>query len=260
MKYDIIKPVRNLRKGYSELNDKYTFEKLSDTVWVCASEDHRFGTDAFLLTDFTGYKRNDLVCELGTGCGIISLIMSRENAPSKIYAVDIQENAIEQLKLGIEKSGLTNIEPVCADLKVLWEGAPLGKCSLVVCNPPYKAANAGIESTLTSQRIARHEILCDIYDVCRAASKLLKFGGRLCMCNRPERLGDVISAMKAADIEPKLLRFVSNTPEQAPWLFLIEGKKGGKSYMKVAPQLYMQGKDGYSDEVKKIYRLTGEER
>jgi tRNA1(Val) A37 N6-methylase TrmN6 len=80
------------------------------------------------------------------------------------------------------------------------------------------------------------------------------------MCNRPERLGDVISAMKAADIEPKLLRFVSNTPEQAPWLFLIEGKKGGKPYMKVAPQLYMQGKDGYSDEVKKIYRLTGEER
>ena len=80
------------------------------------------------------------------------------------------------------------------------------------------------------------------------------------MCNRPERLGDVISAMKAADIEPKLLRFVSNTPEQAPWLFLIEGKKGSKPYMKVAPSLFMQGEDGYSDEVKKIYKLTGEGR
>lgn len=235
-----------------------TFERLSDTVWVCASSDHRFGTDAFLLADFTEYKRNDLVCELGTGCGIISLIMSRENAPSRIYAVDIQENAIEQLKLGIEKSRLENIVPVCTDLKTLWDDAPLGRCSLVVCNPPYKAANAGIESTLTSQRIARHEILCDINDVCRAADRLLKFGGRLCMCNRPERLSDVISAMKSNHIEPKLLRFVSNTPEQAPWLFLIEGKKGSKPYMKVAPQLYMQGKDGYSDEVKKIYRLNGE--
>ena len=132
----------------------YSFEKLSESIYVCASEDHRFGTDAFLLTDFTNYKRNDLVCELGTGCGIISLIMSRENAPRQIYAVDIQENAIEQLKLGIEKSNLTNIVPVCADLKVLWDEAPLGKCSLVVCNPPYKAANAGIESVLTSQRIA----------------------------------------------------------------------------------------------------------
>ena len=200
------------------------------------------------------------MCELGTGCGIISLIMSRENAPSEIYAVDIQENAIEQLKLGIEKSGLTNIIPVCADLKELWDGAPLGRCSLVVCNPPYKAANAGIESALTSQRIARHEVLCDINDVCCAAAKLLKFGGRLCMCNRPERLADVIAAMRENDIEPKLLRFVSNTPEQAPWLFLIEGKKGSKPYMKVAKPLYMQGENGYSDEVKKIYRLNSDER
>ena len=247
-------------RNETDLNSEYSFEKLSDTVWVCASEDHRFGTDAFLLTDFTKYKKNDLVCELGTGCGIISLIMSRENAPSKIYAVDIQENAIEQLKLGIEKSGLSNIVPVCADLKILWDDAPLGKCSLVVCNPPYKAANAGIESGPTSQRIARHEILCNINDVCRAASRLLRFGGRLCMCNRPERLADVISAMKANDIEPKLLRFVSNRPDQAPWLFLIEGKKGSKPYMKVAPSLYMQGDDGYSDEVKKIYRLNSDER
>ena len=80
------------------------------------------------------------------------------------------------------------------------------------------------------------------------------------MCNRPERLADVISAMKANDIEPKLLRFVSNRPDQAPWLFLIEGKKGSKPYMKVAPSLYMQGDDGYSDEVKKIYRLNSDER
>jgi len=235
--------------------EKYTYEKLSDNIWVCASEDHRFGTDAFLLSDFTNYKRNDLVCELGTGCGIVSLIMSRKEPPKKIYAVDIQENAIEQLRLGIEKSRLTNIIPVCADLKTLWDTAPFGQCSLVVCNPPYKAANAGIESKLTSQRIARHEILCNINDVCRAADRLLKFGGRLCMCNRPERLGDVITAMKSNNIEPKLLRFVSNTPEQAPWLFLIEGKKGSKPYMKVAPQLYMTGDNGYSDEVKKIYKL-----
>lgn len=234
----------------------YSFEKLSENIYVCASEDHRFGTDAFLLADFTKYKRNDLVCELGTGCGIISLIMSREEPPKKIYAVDIQENAIEQLKLGMEKSVLSNeIIPVCADLKELWDDAPLGKCSLVVCNPPYKAASAGIESALTSQRIARHEILCNIDDVCKAASKLLKFGGRLCMCNRPERLADVISAMKKYDIEPKTLRFVNNTPDQAPWLFLIEGMKGSKPFMKVLKPLYMQGENGYSDEVKKIYKL-----
>ena len=80
------------------------------------------------------------------------------------------------------------------------------------------------------------------------------------MCNRPERLADVIAAMRENDIEPKLLRFVSNTPEQAPWLFLVEGKKGSKPYMRVEKPLYMQGENGYSDEVKKIYRLNSDER
>ncbi len=127
--------------------------------------------------------------------------------------------------------------------------------SLVTCNPPYKAANAGIESNLTAHKIARHEVLCKIEDVCRAASRLLKFGGRLCLCNRPERLGDVISAMKNNNIEPKRLRFVSKNPESAPWLFLIEGKKGSKPFMKVLPQLYVWNSSGYTGELQEIYRM-----
>ncbi|MDO5558784.1 MAG: methyltransferase [Oscillospiraceae bacterium] len=234
---------------------EYSYERLAEDIWVCTSENHRFGTDAFLLTDFTKYKKKDIVCELGTGCGIIPMIMSRVDPPQMIYAVDIQENAIEQLNLGIKKSRAANIIPVCADLKVLWDSAPLGNCTLVVCNPPYKAADAGIQSGIMSQKIARHEIMCGIDDVCLAASRLLRFGGRLCMCNRPERLPDVITAMKNNDIEPKRLRFVSNNPSQAPWLFLIEGKKGSKPFMNIEKQLYMQGENGYSDEVKRIYRI-----
>ena len=232
-----------------------SYEKLSETIYVYSGKEHRFGTDAFLLADFSEYKKNDSVCDLGTGCGIIPLIMSRREPPSKIYAVDIQEKAIEQLKCGIEKSKLENIYPICADIKELWADAPLGRLSLVTCNPPYKAANAGIESALTAQRIARHEVLCNIFDVCRAAAKLLKFGGRLCMCNRPERLGDVISAMQENDIEPKRLRFVSKTPDDAPWLFLIEGKKGAKPFLKVLPQLYVRDGSGFSEEMKKIYMI-----
>ena len=137
------------------------FERLSEDVFVCASDNHRFGTDAFLLTHFSEYKQKDIVCDLGTGCGIIPLIMSRELPPKKIYAVDIQQNAIDQLNAGLEKSvGIDFIEPVCADLKDLWKDAPIGKCSLVTCNPPYKATNAGMESLIPSPRIARHEIMC----------------------------------------------------------------------------------------------------
>lgn len=229
------------------------FEKLSENLSICVSEEHGFGTDAFLLTHFSEYKSKDIACDLGTGCGIIPMIMQRKNPPAVTYAVDIQSQAIEQLKISVEKSGVDSIVPVCADLKVLWDGAPLEKCSLVTCNPPYKAANAGIESELDAHKIARHEILCDINDVCAAAQRLLKFGGRLCICNRPERLADVISAMRNNNIEPKKLRFVSKNPSTAPWLFLIEGKKGSKPFMKIMPQLYIWNENGYTEEVQAIY-------
>lgn len=231
----------------------YSMEKLTDDIFVCASSEHRFGTDAFLLTYFSNYRMKDKVCDLGTGCGIIPMIMQKKNPPQITYAVDIQESAIEHLKKGIEASNVKNIIPVLADLKILWDNAPLSMLDLVICNPPYKAANAGIESNITAQKIARHEIMCSINDVCRSASKLLKFGGRLCMCNRPERLADVITAMKSNNIEPKRIRFVSNNPEQSPWLFLIEGKKGSKPFLRIEPPLYMK-----SNELKEIYQIGKE--
>lgn len=237
---------------------EYSFEKLTDKIYVCASTNHRFGTDAFLLTHFSNYRRKDKVCDLGTGCGIIPLLMQRKMPPQITYAVDIQADAIEQLKFGIEKSEVENIVPINADLKELWDNAPLGQLDLVTCNPPYKAYNAGFESVLTAQKIARHEILCNIDDVCRAGEKLLKFGGRLCICNRPERLSDVIFAMKNNNIEPKRLRFVSKNPNEAPWLFLIEGKKGSKPFMQVEPQMYIRTENGFTDELNEIYN-TGKE-
>ncbi|MDE6539918.1 MAG: methyltransferase, partial [Ruminococcus sp.] len=152
----------------------------------------------------------------------------------------------------------TGIVPICADMKELWENAPFGRLDLVTCNPPYKAVNAGFESAITAQKIARHEIMCNIDDVCRCAGKLLKFGGRLCICNRPERLADVICAMRNNGIEPKRIRFVSKNPESAPWLFLIEGKKGSKPFMQIEPQLYIRNENGFSDELQRIYS-TGKE-
>jgi tRNA1(Val) A37 N6-methylase TrmN6 len=216
-----------------------SYEKISESVFVCKSENHRFGTDAILLTEFSNYKPNDLVCDLGTGCGIIPLAMCRKNPPKKVYAIDIQQDAIEQVKLGIAKSHVENIVPICADLKNLCNFEDFGKLSLVTCNPPYFTANAGFKSTLDSQTIARHEVLCTIDDVCNSASRLLKFGGRLCMCNRPDRLADVLSAMKNYGIEPKTLQLVCKTPNTPPWLFLVEGKKGAKPSLKVLPSKYM---------------------
>ncbi len=215
----------------------FSMEQIADGLQVCTSLSHRFGTDAVLLTAFSAYRHKDKVCDLGTGCGIIPLLMQREAPPAEIYGVDIQPEAIAQMEKGIEESVKiqSKMYPVCADLKELWDGAPLGKIDLVTCNPPYKAYRAGLESQLTAQKIARHEILCNIYDVCGAAKKLLRFGGRLCVCNRPERLADVMEAMRQNGIEPKRLQFVSKSADASPWLFLLEGRSGGKPFLNVLP-------------------------
>ena len=231
----------------------FSFELLQNSIEICVSKEHKFGTDAFLLADFSSPRHKDKVCDLGTGCGIIPLLMHIKFSPKEIYGVDIQEQAIEQFNITVEKSSLESIHPIRADLKELWEGCPKASFDVVTCNPPYKAANAGIESLGEAQKIARHEILCNINDVCKAASKLLKFGGKLCICNRPERLADVICAMRENNIEPKLLRFVSKTPEDPSWLFLIEGRLGGKPFMKVMPPLFVKDGDGFSQELLSIY-------
>jgi tRNA1(Val) A37 N6-methylase TrmN6 len=253
----------------------YKKEKLSPTLEILVNENHTFGTDAILLEQFSEPKFKDTICDLGTGCGIIPMLMVRDflkisaennDFSSKplpeIYAVDIQKEAIDLLNATIaqtfpEKSEnpapqknlkITNIFPINSDLKTLTTDFKhlKDKFSLVTCNPPYKAVGAGILNPNEPQKIARHEILCNIDDICKTSSELLKFGGRFCVCNRPERLADVISAMKAYKIEPKRLQFVSKDENSAPWLFLIEGKKGAKSFLKVLQPLYVRNSVGFS--------------
>lgn len=230
-----------------------SYEKLSEYISVCITPEHRFGTDAFLLAYFASPRKKDTVCDLGTGCGIIPLLMLRDCSPRLIYAVDIQQQAIEQLKDSLRVSGLEGkIIPLLADLKEMG-CLPAGAFDVVTCNPPYKAGGTGILSELAAEQIARHEVLCTMEDVCNAAARLLKYGGRLCICQRPERLADVISAMRAADIEPKRLRFVAKTLTSAPWLFLLEGKKGSKPFMQVEPMLSVYDGDEFSVEMSRIY-------
>lgn len=222
-------------------------------VDIYVSPEHKFGTDAFLLADFAQARQKDMVCDLGTGCGIIAVLIKIRKKSRLVYGVDIQEQAIEQLNATIENNQLDGLIPVLGDLKELGDKIPKASFDIVTCNPPYKATNAGIESLGEAQRIARHEIMCNINDVCKTASGLLKFGGRLCLCNRPERLADVISAMKNNNIEPKKLRFVAKDHNSAPWLFLIEGRLGGKPFMQVMPTLTMKSGDGITPEVAEIY-------
>ncbi len=229
-----------------------TYEQLGERYKVCISTEHRFGTDAFLLADFAGARHKDICADLCTGSGIIALLLDKKYSPKKTYAVEIQKKAYDQLCLSIEASKAEDtIIPVNADLK---EWRCDEELDLITCNPPYKLDNTGAKNESEAVSIARHEMMCTIGDVCAAAKRNLKFGGRLCVCNRPERLCDIITAMRDNGIEPKRLRTVHKNPNCAPWLILIEGKKGGKTFLNIERPLFVRTADGdISEEVQQIY-------
>lgn len=225
-------------------------------IKMYVSKDHRFGTDAFLLAYYTNIRRSDVVCDLCTGCGIVPLIFCKNTPPQTAYALDIQQEAIELLKKTVEENSLEDvIKPVLGDLRQL-DGKliPFESADIVTANPPYMKDHSGAVKESEAQAIARHEIMCDINDVCRAASKLLRYGGSLKMCHRPERLADVICTMRANNLEPKSVTFVHNSVNDKPWLFLITGKKGAAPEIKVEKPMILRNDDkSYTEEYSKIY-------
>jgi len=230
-------------------------ENLGSGISAVVSKAHGFGTDALLLAYFAAPKKKDQVCDLGTGCGIIPLLWCRDSLAAKIAAVEIQSAACEQVQAAISACTLEDkLEIVEADLRALKGKLPMGAWDLVTINPPYKALNAGLKSREEADLIARHEVFCSLQDAAAAASGLLNFGGRFCLCHRPERLCEVFAAMRGAGIEPKRMRLVVQTPGKAPWLVLVEGRKGGKPGMKIEPELLIQNQDGsYTEEMLAVY-------
>ena len=239
------------------LNEGEKLEPLGKGVRVIVSKNHRFGTDTVLLAHFARAEKSRKACELGTGCGAIPLIWSREkDGPSEITAIDIQQEACDQLQRSVRINGLgETITVICADLRELKGKAEFGSYDLVVCNPPYKAAGTGLLNPETSHRIARHELSCTMDDIAKTAAGLLNYSGRLCMCQRPERLCDLMEAMRRHDIEPKRLRFVQQRLSKAPKLFLLEGRRGGRpNGLVVEPTLMIENENGtWSEEMIRIY-------
>ncbi len=231
-------------------------EPLGNGIRVIVSDDHGFGTDTVLLANFSKPKAGDNACELGTGCGAIPLIWSRDNVPKAVTAVDIQEEACRLLRKSIVLNGLEErINVINSDLMDLRGKVPLSSFDLVVCNPPYKAAGTGIVNPADAHRIARHEGGCTMDDIIRVAAGLLTFSGRFCMCQRPERLSDMICSMRAHGIEPKRLRFVQQRSSKPPKLFLIEGRRGGRpNGLVTEPVLLIENDNGsLSEEMINIY-------
>ncbi len=229
-------------------------EPIGDGKFIYVSSHHTFGTDAVLLAHFANPKKNDKAVDLGTGCGIIAFLMLRDDKCQTAYGVDISKEAIDLANFTKQEFSIEKFVPVLSDLKDLKGKVPFGCHTLVTCNPPYKAPGAGIKNPDSVKSVARHEVECTLEDIVAVSSKLLQTGGRLCMCQRPERLAEMMSLMRKYKVEPKRLRLVCKCVGQSPWLVLVEGKRCANAALNIEPTLYVEdGNGNFSDEMIKIY-------
>lgn len=214
-----------------------------------------FGVDAVILANFADIKKNARVIDLGTGTGIIPVLIAGKTEAKSIVGLEIQEPMAEMARRSVELNGLGDrVKVVCGDIKSSVELFGLSNFDVVVSNPPYMAVGGGLLNPADTKAISRHELLCTLEDVVRSASKLLVPGGQLAMVHRPDRLADIIWHMRNYGIEPKYLRFVHPSPYKKPNLLLIKGAKGGRPQLKMMDPLYVYDENGnYSEEIDRIY-------
>lgn len=214
-----------------------------------------FGVDAVLLSYFVDVKKNHRVLDIGTGTGIIPVLLAGKTKAESIVGLEIQENMAEMADRSVELNNLRErVSIVHGDINKYSEYFAKASFDVIVSNPPYTNKGCGLVNPHDSKAISRHEILCSLEDVVSSAAALLAPGGQLAMVHRPERLADVICSMRNNGIEPKYLRFVHPKPHKKPNMILIKGTRGGKPELKVMEPLYVYNEHGsYSEEINKIY-------
>lgn len=215
-----------------------------------------FGIDSVLLSDFAKEIRSkSIVLDLGTGNGVLGILLCGKTNLSKIYGVEIQEDIANIAQKSINLNKLNNrFEIINDNIKNLNSYFKNDSIDAIISNPPYKKDNSGLKNESQKKLIARHEITANLEDFISVSSKLLKSNGSLYMVHRPERLADLFYLLKKYKLEPKKLRFVQSFTNSKPKFFLIKATKNANSFLNVEQPLIIYNSDcSYTDEILKIY-------
>ena len=214
-----------------------------------------FGMDAVLLSGFAKAKAGEKVLDLGTGTGIIPILMEAKTDAADFTALEIQEESADMARRSVAYNHLEDkIKVVTGDIRDASNIFGASSFHVVTTNPPYMNDSHGLKNPTEVKAISRHEVLCTLEDVVREGAKVLKPGGRMYMVHRPHRLIEILGTMKQYKLEPKRMRLVYPYVDREPNMVLIEGLLGGNSRITVEKPLIVYEKPGvYTQEIREIY-------
>jgi len=216
-----------------------------------------FGMDAVLLSGFATVKEGEIHLDLGTGTGIIPILLEAKGNGKSYTGLEIQESFVDMATRSVELNKIQDkIAIVHGDIKEADILLPLSGFDVITTNPPYMNIGNGMANPSSMKAIARHEVLCSLEDVIRVSSRLLKVGGRFYMVHRPQRLMEIMALLKHYRLEPKRIRMVHSFINKEATMVLIEAIRYAKPQLKVeSPLIIYKSENEYSDEIKYVYGM-----
>ena len=214
-----------------------------------------FGMDAVLLSGFASVKPGERALDLGTGTGIIPLLLSAKTKGEHFTGLEIQTEIMKMAQRSVALNGLEKkIDIIQGDIKEASRIFGAASFDVVTSNPPYMNDAHGLKNPGDVKAISRHEVLCTLEDVVREGTKALKPGGRFYMVHRPHRLAEIITVMRQYKLEPKRMKFVHRFADKDANMVLIEAVRGGGAWLKLEPPVIVYKEPGvYTDEIYEIY-------
>lgn len=238
-------------------NERIDDLQIKDLKIIQNTDGFCFGIDSVLLSEFAmDIKKGSKVIDFGTGTGIISFLLLGKTEISNVVGIEVQEEVADMARRSIMINNLgEKFKIINCDIKDILDNVNREEFDVVVTNPPYKKANSGGKNKNEKKLISRHEVLADVYDFIKASKSVLKDKGTLYMVHRPERLADIICALRKYKIEPKKIRFVySKEDSNEAKLVMVKAVKNGGEFLQIEKPLYIYKNNGeYTDEVLKIY-------